>query len=149
MALTANQIPVYAITPFTAVANLNAASAGSLGTNTNAVTVYTAPSAGARVYSLIATSTDTAAVNLCIFIQSSGGTVIPIAQVNVPANSGNTASTLAVDCLLPTVAVGLPIDNTGKRYIELGNGDLLRVSTVANMTAAKNCYVAAQGAAYV
>ena len=149
MALNANQIPIYAITPKTAVANLNAASAGALGTTTNAVTVVTAGANGSRVYSLIASTTDTAAVNLYIQIVDTGGTVVrPIGQVNVPLRSGDTASTLMVDCLDPIIVKGLPVDNTGKRYIELGATETLRVSTVANMTAAKNCYVSAQYADY-
>ena len=147
--LSANQIPVYAITPKTAMGTGTALTAGTLGSNTNAVTVMTASASGSRVYSLIATTDDTVAVNLYIFIQTSGGTVQPIAQVNVPLRSGDTASTKAIDCLDSTVAVGLPIDNNGKRYIELANGDLLRYATVANMTAAKKIYVTAQYADYV
>lgn len=150
MALSANQIPVYAITPKTSSATLNAATAGALGANTNAQTVFTASASGSRVYSLIATTNDTAAVNLFIQIDKGGAgtTIMPIAQVNVPISSGNIASTLAVDCLNAAVAVGMPIDNTGKRYIELAANDKLIVSTVANMTAAKQCYVTAMGADY-
>lgn len=147
--LAANQIPVYAITPKTSVADLNAATAGTLGANTNAVTAFTASASGSRVYSLIASTTDTAAVNLYLFIEDSGGTVIkPIGQINVPLRSGDTASTLVVDCLDPSVTKGLPVDNTGKRYVELGASEKLRVATVANMTALKHCYVTAQGADY-
>ncbi len=150
MSLNANQIPVYAITPKTAVADLSAATAGALGATTNAVTVVTASASGSRVYSLIASTTDTAAVNLYLQIVDSGGTVVrPIGQINVPLRSGDTASTLMVDCLDPTVCKGLPMDNTGKRYIELGASETLRVSVVATMTAAKHCYVAAQYADYV
>lgn len=150
MALSANQIPIYAITPKTSSATLNAAAAGALGAGTNVQIVFTASASGSRIYSLIASTTDTAAVNLFIQIDKggTGTTYMPIAQVNVPINSGNIASTLMVDCLNPSVAVGLPIDNVGKRYIELAANDKLVVSTVANMTAAKVCYVTAMGADY-
>lgn len=149
MSLNANQIPVYSITPRTSVADLNAASAGALGSTSNAVTCFSASASGSRVYSLIATTTDTVAVNLFLQIVGSDGTTVkPIGQINVPANSGNIASTLVVDCLNSTVVVGLPIDNTGKRYVELGASETLRVSVVANMTATKHCYVTAQGADY-
>jgi hypothetical protein len=148
MSLSANQIPKYAITPITGVAVLNAATAGTLGSSANTQTVYTAPSDGARIYSLIASTDDTVAVNLFVQIMKSNGNVVPIAQVNVPLSSGNIASTLMVDCLSPAVAVGLPIDNVGKRYVELAGGDAIIVSTVANMTSAKKCYVSAQGASY-
>ena len=148
MALNANQIPIYAITPKNAVGTLNAATAGTLGANTNAVTVYTAPASGSRIYSLIASTDDTAAVNLFVQMQTPAGSICPIAQVNVPLSSGNIASTLMVDCLNPSIAVGLPIDNTGKRYIELASGSAIIVSTVANMTALKKCYVTAMAADY-
>jgi hypothetical protein len=150
MSLNPNQIPKYAITPKTSLATLNAATAGALGANTNAQTAFTASASGSRVYSLIASTDDTAAVNLFVQIDvgGAGTTIAPVAQVNVPLSSGNIASTLAVDCLSPSVAVGLPIDNTGKRYIELAANDKLIVSTVANMTALKKCYVTAQAADY-
>lgn len=142
--LNSNQIPIYATTPSTTVGTLSAASAGALGTSTNAVTVCTAGSNGAIITALVASTTDTAAVNLYIQIQrTGGGSISPIAQVNVPLRSGDTASTLMTDCLNSSVAVGLPIDNTGKRCIILGPSDLLIVSVVANMTAAKTCYVSA------
>ena len=143
-----NQIPIYSITPKTGVGVLSAATAGALNSDSNGVAVFTASASGSRVYSLIASSNDTAAVNLFLYILS-GATVRNIAQINVPINAGNIASTLAVDCLNPAVAVGLPIDNNGKRYIELAANDVLKVSTVANMTAGKVCVVSAQGGDYV
>jgi hypothetical protein len=147
MALNANQIPVYGISPKNSVADLNAASAGTLGADTNGVAAYTASASGSRVYSLVATTTDTAAVNLFVYILDSA-TVIPLGIVNVPLSSGNLANTLAVDVLDPTVLKGMPIDNTNKRYIELKASAVLKVAVLANMTAAKHCYVSAQGADY-
>lgn len=146
MALNPNQIPIYPITPKTSVGDLNAATAGALGSTTNAVTVYTAGSNGSIIDGLVANTTDTAAVNLFVFIVGSDGTTVkPLFQVNVPLSSGNVASTLNVDCLLSTVSVGSLIDQNGKRYIRLGASETLRVSTVANMTAGKHCYVTAMG----
>lgn len=147
MALNPNQIPVYAITPRTSVGNLNAATAGAMGATTNAVTVWTAGTNGSIIDGLYANTTDTAAVNLFVFIVASDGTTVkPIGQVNVPASSGNLASTLGVNVLLSTVLVGTLIDPNGKNYLRLGASETLRVSTVANMTALKNCYVTAMGA---
>lgn len=145
MALNANQIPVYGITPKTAVGNLNAATAGSLGTTTNAVTVLTAGSNGCIIDSLVANTNDTAAVNLFVSIVDSAGTgVRPLGIVNVPLNSGNAANVLNVDVLNSAVLVGMTVDQNGKRIIRLAPSETLRVSTLANMTAAKNCYVTAQ-----
>jgi len=145
MALNANQIPVYGITPKTSVGNLNAATAGSMGTTTNAVTVVTAGSNGCIIDSLVANTTDTAAVNLFVSIVDSAGTgVRPLGIVNVPLNSGNAANVLNVDVLNSAVLVGMTVDQNGKRIIRLAPSETLRVSTLANMTAAKNCYVTAQ-----
>lgn len=147
MALNSNQIPVYAISPRTSAGNLNAATAGTMGTTTNAVIVWTAGTNGSIIDALFANSTDTAAVNLFVFIVGSDGTTVkPLGQVNVPLSSGNLASVLGVNVLLSTVLVGTLIDPNGKNFIRLGPSETLRVSTVANMTALKNCYVTAMGA---
>lgn len=149
MALSNNQIPIYAITPKTGVGVLNAASAGSLGSITNAVTVFTASASGSRIYSMVFNTDDTVAVNVFVFIVGSdGSTVKPLGIVNVPLSSGNAASVFNVDGLLSTVMNGMPIDNTGKRYIELGANETLRIACLANMTAAKKCYCTVQGADY-
>ena len=146
MSLNSNQIPIYAITSKTGVGILNAATAGTMAATTNAVTVYTAGSNGSIIDSLVANSTDTAAVNLFVFIVGSDGTTVkPLWQVNVPLSSGNLASVLSVDALLSTVSVGSLIDPNGKRFIRLGSSETLRVSVVANMTAGKFCYVTAMG----
>jgi hypothetical protein len=147
MSLASNQIPIYANLPRTSVADLNAATAGTMGATTNAVTAFTAGASGSIVDAIQINSTDTAAVNLFMFIVGSDGvTVKPLWQINVPLSSGNLASVLSVDGLLSTVAVGALIDQNGKRFIRLGPSETLRVSTVANMTAAKHCYVTVQGA---
>ena len=147
--LSANQIPVYAITPKTGVGAIAASSnTVTLGSNTNAATIFTASASGSRIYSLVANTDDTVAVNVFLFIYS-GSSVRPLGIVNVPASSGNLANTLAVDMLDPTVLKGMPIDNTGKRYIELGANEVLKCGALANLTSAKTCYVTAQGADYV
>lgn len=147
MALNPNQIPIYAIAPKTGVGILNAAAAGSMASTTNAVTVFTAGANGSIIDSLIANTTDTAAVNLFVFIVGSDGTTVkPIGIVNVPLSSGNLANTLSVNVLLSTVLVGTLIDPLGKNYLRLGASETLRVSVLANMTAGKFCYVTAQGA---
>lgn len=149
MTLNANQIPVYAITPLTGVGVIAASSnTVTLGSNTNAATIATAGASGARVNSLMASTDDTVTVNVLLFIYR-GTTVQPLGMVNIPASSGNTnAARFPVDLLDPTNLPGLPIDNTGKRYIELGPNDVLKCGALANLTAAKTCYVTAQGAQY-
>jgi len=149
MALAAKNIPVVANVPNGGVA-LIAASANTvtLGSNTNGATAYTAGTAGGRVMSLTAVTDDTVTVNVFVWILR-GATVIPIALVNVPLSSGNTnAARFNVDFLDGVNIVGLPLDNTGKRYIPLLAGDVLRVGALANLTAAKTCWVQASGNDY-
>jgi hypothetical protein len=145
MSLNANQIPIYTITPVTSVAVLNATSAGTYAATTNAVIGCTAGANGAVIDSVIASSNDTAAINLNMMIVDSGGNNPRwIGQINVPITAGSVASTLAVDCLLSTVSVGLPRDNNGKTIIRLAPSETLRFSPVATMTAAKTCQIAIQ-----
>jgi hypothetical protein len=147
--LSANQIPVYAITPKTGVGTISASSnTVTLGSDTNGATIYTAGASGGRVYSLMASTDDTVTVNVFLYILKSS-TVEPIGMVNVPLSSGNTnAARFPVDMLSPANLPGLPLDATGKPYIELGPNEVLKCGALANLTAAKKCYVTAQGADY-
>lgn len=150
MSLNPNQIPRYAVMPKTSVGTLNAATAGAMGVDTNGVTIFTADTnVGSRVYSLMLNTDDTAAVNCFIYILRSG-TVMPLGMVNVPLSSGNTAALANIDALAGSGVslLGLPVDNTGKRYIEMQANDVLKMSCLATMTAAKKCYGMAMGADY-
>lgn len=135
--------------PNNGVGVLTAASAGALNADTNGVVIYTAFTYGGRVESLIINTNDTAIVNVFIYILN-GATVKPLGIVNVPANSGNTAAIQSVDALLGAgvTLCGLPVDITSKPYIPLAPGDILKMSCLANMTAAKVCTAVALGADY-
>lgn len=149
MSLSAGQIPKVANVPNGGVGVIAASSnTVTLGSNTNGATAYTAGTAGGRVMSLTAVTDDTVTVNVFVYIYR-GTTVIPIGLVNVPLSSGNTnAARFNVDFLDGINIVGLPIDNTGKRYIPLMPNDLLKVGALANLTAAKTCWVSAHGNDY-
>lgn len=149
MALTAGQIPKVANVPNGGVGLIvGSSNTVTLGSNTNGVTVYTAGAAGGRVMSLTAVTDDTVTINVFVYIYR-GTTVIPIGLVNVPLSSGNTnAARFNVDFLDGVNIVGLPIDNTGKRYIPLMANDVLKVGALANLTAAKTCFVHASGNDY-
>lgn len=149
MGLTAGQIVKVANVPNGGVA-LIAASANTvtLGSNTNGLAIYTAGTSGGRVMSLTAVTDDTVTVNVFIYIYR-GSTVIPLGLVNVPLSSGNTfAARYNVDLLDGINIVGLPVDNTGKRYIPLMANDVLKCGALANLTAAKTCWVHASGNDY-
>lgn len=149
MALTAGQIPIVSNVPNGGVGLIVAsANTVTLGSDTNGATVYTAGSEGGRVESMSAVTDDTVTVNVFVYILRTA-TVIPLGLVNVPLSSGNTnAARFNVDFLDGVNILGLPIDNNGKRYIPLMGGDVLKVGALANLTAAKTCWVQAQGADY-
>lgn len=149
MALSAGQIPLVANVPNGGVALISASSnTVTLGSNVNGATIYTAGSKGGRVMSLTAVTDDTVTVNVFLYIYR-GTTVIPIGLVNVPLSSGNTnAARFNVDFLDGVNILGLPIDNTGKRYIPLMPNDVLKCGALANLTAAKTCWVHGSGNDY-
>lgn len=146
--LSSNQIPKYSITPNGGVGVISASSnTVTLGSDTNGATIYTAGANGGRVYSLVANTDDTTAVNVLLYILN-GATVKPLGIVNVPLSSGNVANTLNVNMLDPTVLKGLALDMAGNRYIALQGSEVLKCGALSNLTAAKKCYVVAQGSDY-
>lgn len=149
MALSSGQIPKVANVPNGGVALIvGSSNTVTLGSNTNGASAYTAGSQGGRVMSLTAVTDDTVTINVFVWILRSS-TVIPLGLVNVPLSSGNTnAARFNVDFLDGVNIVGLPIDNTGKRYIPLLAGDVLRVGALANLTSAKTVWVHASGNDY-
>lgn len=148
MALTNGQIPVLANVPNSGVGVVTGTTIGTLGSdNINGVLVYTAGSLGGRIYSLTAVTSSTVIVNTYVYILR-GATVVPVGLVSIPASSGNTlAVRYNVDYLDGVNIVGLPLDNTGKRYIPLQGDDKLKVSTIINI-AAGSAWVSAHGADY-
>ncbi len=126
------------------IAVLNGTTIGTLGSNTNGVTIETAGTYGTRIISLIASTDDTVTVNVFLYILRGGSTVVPIGLVNVPLSAGNTnAARFVTDFLNGTNIPGLPLDNTGRQYIPLVAGDVLRATTLANLTAGRSCYITA------
>jgi hypothetical protein len=124
------------------IAVLNGTTIGTLGSNTNGVTIETAGTYGTRIISLIASTDDTVTVNVFLYILRGGSTVVPIGLVNVPLSAGNTnAARFVTDFLNGSNIPGLPLDNTGRQYIPLVAGDVLRATTLANLTAGRSCWI--------
>lgn len=126
------------------IAVLNGTTIGTLGSNTNGVTIETAGTYGTRIISLIASTDDTVTVNVFLYILRGGSTVVPIGLINVPLSAGNTnAARFVTDFLNGTNIPGLPLDNTGRQYIPLVAGDVLRATTLANLTGGRSCWITA------
>jgi len=147
MSISLAEKAVYARTLNVGTGTLNAATAGALGVTTNAVTCYTAGANGGRIESLVANTNDSAAVNLFVSLVDASSNVYPLGIVNVPLNSGNSGTVVNVDMLDGSGIKlnGMLVDSTGKRYISIPALWTLRVSTLANMTSGRQCYVTAQG----
>jgi hypothetical protein len=123
---------------------------GTLGSNTNGTTIETAGTYGTRVISLTGVTNDTVTVNVFLYILRGGSMVVPIGLVNIPVSSGNTfAARFAVDFLNGTNIPGLPLDNTGRQYIPLLAGDVLRATTLANLSASTSCFIQAMALDYL
>lgn len=158
MAYAAKNAPVVANVPNGGVGLIvGSSNTVTLGSNTNAATIYTAGVNGGRIESLTGVTDDTVTSNIFIFIyrsfDSSGAGVtpyvIPLGLVNIPLSSGNTnAARFNVDFLDGVNILGLPIDNNGKRYIPLLKSDVLKGGALANLTSAKTVWVQAQGSDY-
>lgn len=110
-------------------------------------TAFTPSADDSIVKALMATSTDTAAVNLKIAIND-GSTDRIIGTVNVPANSGTNGTAAAVDLLAAASLPGLPLDQNGKRIIPMQNGHTLKVAPLVAVTATKQVDVFAIGEDY-
>jgi hypothetical protein len=150
MSLPAGSLVRVANQPSGGVAVLTGTTIGTLGSNTNGTTIFTAGTYGSRVISLTGTTDDTVTINVFVYILRGGSTVIPIGLVNIPVSSGNTfAARFAVDFLNGTNIPGLPLDNTGRQYIPLLAGDVLRATTLANLSATRSCFLKADGLDYL
>jgi hypothetical protein len=108
----------------------------------------TAGTFGTRVSSLLINSNATtpATSNVWIFILR-GSTVMPLGLIPVAVSAGNVTGTRNIDALNNVNILGLPVDNTGKLYIPLMGGDLLKCSLLATLTAG-GVWVTAMGADY-
>jgi hypothetical protein len=148
MALTNGQIPKVANVPNGGVAALTGTTVGTLGSNTNGIAGYTAGSQGGRIMSMMANTDDTVTINVFVYIYR-GSTVIPVGLVNVPLSSGNTnAARFPVDFLNGTNIPGLPLDNTGRQYVPLMPNDVVKFTTLANLSSAKTRWISIYGNDY-
>ena len=150
MSLPSGSLVRVANQPSGGFAVLTGTTIGTLGSNTNGTTIETAGTYGTRVISLTGVTNDTVTVNVFLYILRGGSAVVPIGLVNIPVSSGNTfAARFAVDFLNGTNIPGLPLDNTGRQYIPLLAGDVLRATTLANLTASTSCFIQAMALDYL
>lgn len=136
--MAANTTPIFYATPKTAAVQF----ANADGTTKK--TILTAGSNGALVLGLEATTTDTAANDVGLYVQIGGaGTVYPIGGKRVALGSGDATAAN------PTAAVSL-LDVGQFPFLlpdgslQLGAGDVLQAGVQAAVTSAKTLTILAQ-----
>jgi len=153
MALSAVNLPKYCTVLNGGIAKLGdgastvgATALGVDGIAADAKVCYTAGAYGGMVESLMASSNDTAAVSVLVYLLD-GATVQPLGIVNVPINSGNLVTVPNVDLI--NGLTGLPINSVYKKYIPLRANMTVKVAVLAAMTANKILWVKSTGIDFV
>lgn len=98
---------------------------------------------GSHIIAGIATSDDTATVNLKIYIVRSAVEYL-LGVVPVLPGAGIDGSTTTCDLFQvggTPIILGLPLSNVGLFYLPLKAGDTIKIGCLATMTAAKTCTV--------
>ncbi len=145
MALTQNEKPIYSTIPnVDGNTFINASGAGAFAADTNGKALYTGATHGSMVEIIQICSNDTAARDMWLYILD-GATVHFLGIINIPINAGGATNILAVNGLDTSIIKGLAYDNTGKAYIPLKAGAVLKGSMVAAVTTAKTVSVTVVG----
>lgn len=152
MSLNAGEKPKFATEINTGQAVIvNADGSGVIGTNSAAYkTVATGATYGTLIDSLSVVSTDSVARNVIVAVKRSGGSTHSVIGVfNIPASSGSNGTAAVVDLLSNINSSFLPVNNQGKRFIRLANGDELVLALLVAATAATSVFFRASGANYL
>ena len=96
--------------------------------------VCTAGANGTKVVGLIASSNDTATMNVQILIKRSSTSIL-LGTGRIVTLSGTDGAVANVNLL--NAITGLPVDNDGQPYIYLVSGDTLECAVLVTVTAAK------------
>ena len=136
MALTNGQIPKLANVLNSGIAFMTGTTLGTLGTDTGGFPGYTAGTFGGRVYSVMGSTTfsTVGGSNIFTYILRNNSIVVPLGLVPMAVSAGNVTGTRNIDFLDGVNITGLPIDNTGKRYIPMQPNDVLKFSSLASLS---------------
>jgi hypothetical protein len=109
--------------------------------------VFTAGADDSDVKAIVATSNDTAAVNLAVYVTRSAVDYL-LGTVNVPLGAGTDGTKPSVDVLAALGIPGLPLDDALKPYLPLKTGDTLKIGALVTITAAKTVWISVFGQDY-
>lgn len=108
-------------------------------------TLFTAGAQGSRVDNILVTSTDTASKDLQFVITYSAVDYV-IGTLTIPANTGFTAAVVPISVFNHTNFINyLGVDANGNKNLFLPIGAVLKVKSLATLTAAKVISVICQG----
>lgn len=99
-------------------------------------TIYTASADDAVIKTLNITSTDTAAMNVQLYVNDGTADRL-LGTIPVPALSGTNGTVISVDMLDGSKIPGLAYDMNGKRILALKAGAIVKVAVLVTVTAAK------------
>lgn len=102
---------------------------------------------GTRIDVILLTNTDTTDGSI-LFSLNVAGTLTPLANVNVPANSGNGVVN-TVSLFANNQFAGLPVDAAGNRFIYISNASCSLVASAnVNRASGKVLAISGQGSVY-
>lgn len=138
-----------------AVLGTGASTVGATAVNVDGIAAdakvaYTAGAYGGYVESLILSTTDTAAVNVVVYLMD-GATVHHLGIVNVPASSGVLGTVNPIDAINGSGVglQGLPQNSVFRKYIPMNPNMTLKVASLAAMTANKILIAKTTGLDYI
>lgn len=143
--MTTTPTPIYPQTLYNAVQTITAAE------TTTIKALTTTQTNGLKVESILVTSNDTSARDVCLYMTISSTNYLLI-QVQIPITAGQVNTTPPVNLLAggitPGSFPGLPVDGNGNPYIYLPAGATLSVNTPVALTSAKTMNIIATGASF-
>lgn len=101
--------------------------ASGAATLTNGIVAYTCGADGSKITGMIATSNDTAALTLMVFMVPASAKPYLLTTVAIPAGSGFLTTASAVNVFAPAVTPGLPLDSDRNPYLLCESGDTIVV----------------------
>lgn len=112
--------------------------------STTVKTLTTSQTNGLRITSIWATSTDTSARDVIVYITISAVNY-QITQISIPAGAGTTNSSPNINLLDNLNSTVWPFDACGNGYIDLPAGATLSVSVPVAVTSSKQINIGAMG----
>lgn len=148
MAQTYTQLPTFGKTPEHWLAQIiNANTTASVTVVDCTTAAYACTNLGAKITSIIATTTDTAADTIELSISNGTETAI-LATISIPGSSGVSTTSLPVNILQLGQIPGLFIDSDGNPVLFITGSQKLIVNATASVASTKAVTLFVQGSVF-